>query len=220
MTFGTYMLSCAARTRLRQRTIAHLRTTDWPQTPVLILEDPASSEIPLWRQMSLAHAVLTRALREGADIILMLEDDLIFNAHLRHNIEHWAPLRRLASAGHHFFGSLFRPCTALKTVDTTLAYGEADGNRAQGSQALLISRATVSYLVGSWGSYPATHVDLKLARLAARVCSIVYHVPSLVQHVGVESVWGGRFIAAPDFEPEWKALESCASFATKHQRSS
>jgi len=30
---------------------------------------------------------------------------------------------------------------------------------------------------------------------------IYYHTPSLVQHVGIESAWGGHFHWAPDYDP-------------------
>jgi hypothetical protein len=34
---------------------------------------------------------------------------------------------------------------------------------------------------------------------------LYYHVPSLVQHVGKKSVWGGFFHQAADYDPLWKA---------------
>jgi SAM-dependent methyltransferase len=43
-----------------------------------------------------------------------------------------------------------------------------------------------------------------MSRLAARVCRIYYHLPSLVQHVGRQSVWGGHYHYTPDFDPEWR----------------
>jgi hypothetical protein len=76
---------------------------------------------------------------------------------------------------------------------------------AFGSQALLISPSTARYLVTCWGVEPGPHADLKLARLAARVCPLVYHLPSLVQHVGVQSLWGGPFHSAADFDKDWRS---------------
>jgi hypothetical protein len=41
--------------------------------------------------------------------------------------------------------------------------------------------------------------------LAARLGPIYYHTPSLVQHLGRQSAWGGHFHYAPDFDPKFKA---------------
>jgi hypothetical protein len=42
--------------------------------------------------------------------------------------------------------------------------------------------------------------------IALEVIAVIhYHVPSLVQHVGAASTWGGVYHTAPDFERDWKA---------------
>ena len=47
--------------------------------------------------------------------------------------------------------------------------------------------------------------DIKISRLAAQLDEpIFYHVPSLVQHVGKRSTWGGKFHFAADYDPLWK----------------
>jgi hypothetical protein len=48
--------------------------------------------------------------------------------------------------------------------------------------------------------------DIKISRLVGRLGHpIIYHAPSLVQHTGKTSVWGGTFHRAVDFDPEWKS---------------
>jgi hypothetical protein len=48
--------------------------------------------------------------------------------------------------------------------------------------------------------------DIKISRLAGRLKrQVLYHCPSLVQHVGKSSVWGGPFHQARDFNRHWKA---------------
>jgi hypothetical protein len=178
--------------------------TDWLSAPTVSHEIPDCSDLPLHRQMLLFHRTLDICLREGSELVLLLEDDLVFNVHLRHNLMAWRPLRRLG-AGEHFFASLFNPGTRLTEVNPSLAYAEIPPESASGSQALLISRRTVAYLTTCWGMLPAMHADLKLAKLAARVGPLLCHVPSLVQHVGFESVWGGPFSAACDFDRSWRA---------------
>jgi hypothetical protein len=47
--------------------------------------------------------------------------------------------------------------------------------------------------------------DIRMSRLAGRKCPLFYHTPSLVQHVGERSTWGGSFHWAQDFSPDWRA---------------
>ncbi len=46
--------------------------------------------------------------------------------------------------------------------------------------------------------------DIALARLAAQLAPLHYHVPSLVDHLGGESSWSGPQHPAQDFDPEWR----------------
>jgi hypothetical protein len=204
MRLKCYMQSCASREQLRLNTLAGLSRTDWNEEPVVEI-DGAQSELPLERQSLLVAKILRRAIAEKAELILLLEDDLIFNENLRHNIRAWYPVRELRD-DQHFFASLCNLGVTFDRFVPTLAYGEAPPGSFMGSQALLISRATVRYMMTCWGVEAAVHVDLKLSRLAARVCPLFYHVPSLVQHVGRESTWGGPMLASRDFDRAWKAV--------------
>jgi hypothetical protein len=47
--------------------------------------------------------------------------------------------------------------------------------------------------------------DIKLSRLAAPLCPLLFHSPSLVQHVGVASTWGGPYHQASDYDAYWRA---------------
>jgi hypothetical protein len=49
--------------------------------------------------------------------------------------------------------------------------------------------------------------DIKMSRLAARLGPIYYHLPSLVQHVGVKSTWtdDSRFHDTKSFDRDWRA---------------
>jgi len=49
--------------------------------------------------------------------------------------------------------------------------------------------------------------DGRLARLAGRLGPLWLHTPSLVQHVGGRSVWGGVFLQAEDFSALWTTGE-------------
>jgi hypothetical protein len=74
-----------------------------------------------------------------------------------------------------------------------------------GSQAFLISSRAAHYFVRHWNEVEGLQ-DIKMSRLAGRLKRpLYYHTPSLIQHVGRESLWGGGFHQAPDFDPLWKA---------------
>lgn len=181
--------------------MASLARTDWNDSPIVVLDD-IDAESALERQLMLFLRVLRCAASDTAELILVLEDDLLFNKRLRYNIETWFPVRKFA-AGQYFFGSLFNAGVKFQKVVPALAYAEASPQSAFGSQALLLSRATARYMVTCWGVEAAVHTDIKIRSLAARVCSLFYHVPSLVQHVGVVSTWGGPFCSASDFDEGW-----------------
>jgi hypothetical protein len=80
-----------------------------------------------------------------------------------------------------------------------------DPHTAFGSQALLLSKDAVEYVVRRWDAVPGLQ-DIKIFRLLARLGNpVFYHAPSLVQHIGANSTWGGGFHQASDFDPAWKA---------------
>lgn len=203
MNIRCYMESCRARDAVRNSTIVDPSATDWNDPPIVELDDP-SSELSLERQLLLVLRILRCAVSERAEMILLLEDDLTFNKYLRHNIEGWYPLRQLRQ-GQHFFASLFNPGVTFHKLLPALAYGEACPRSTLGSQALLLTNSTARYIVTCWGVEAAVHTDVKLRSLAARVCPLFYHVPSLVQHVGRKSTWGGPFRCSNDFDRDWKA---------------
>jgi hypothetical protein len=199
-----YMISCPAREQLRAATIASLKAGGWLEAPVVCLED-RQWELPLHRHMALVRSALELARHDvHAQMILFLEDDVIFNRHFRQNLEAWQPLRE-HRPGDHFFASLFNPGVRFLRSDPARACAEAKPDSVWGSQALLIARRTVQFFATCWGSYSAFNADIKLARLAAKLCPILFHQPSLVQHVGKESCWGGPFLNARDFRAEWRS---------------
>jgi hypothetical protein len=101
--------------------------------------------------------------------------------------------------------SLYNPGIQESACDTRHNLRVVPPHSVFGSQAFLISNSTVKYLLRNWSQGGAGQ-DLKIARLAGRLKKpIFYHAPSLVQHVGRQSVWGGQFHRAKDFDPDWKA---------------
>src|SRR5207237_10599 len=123
------------------------------------------------------------------------------NRHLRHNLHRWSPVK----AGAVTVASLYNPRIREMTCDTRHNLRVVHPHSVFGSQAFLISKTTVKFLLRNWAEGWAGQ-DLKMARLAGRLKKpLFYHAPSLVQHVGRNSVWGGPFHQARDFDPDWKA---------------
>ena len=211
----TYMASCSARDAIRRRTLENLAATDWKGSVTVEFDNPTVSA-PLERHGELVRRILRRAASNNAEMMLFLEDDLDFNLHFMHNLRTWPPLQQF-SREQHFFASLCNLGIPFPKSLPELAYREADPQLAFGSQALLISRTTARYMVTCWGVEPGPHADIKLLRLAARVGPLIYYLPSLVQHVGVPSLWGGPFRDAPDFDKNWKsALEFAPNQVQRH----
>lgn len=200
-TIAAVMISCPERTDLRRKTLKKLARTDWGTEPIHVLIDTGAAEDRRQRQTDASLSALKQGLEIGADYLLFLEDDLDFNVHLRYNLEHWQPLKRrqITLAG------LYNPSLRESACDVARNALVVEPHCIFGSQALLLSRATVNYVVRNWNRIRGMQ-DIRISRLAGRLNRpILYHCPSLVQHVGTESVWGGPFHQAGDFHPFWKA---------------
>ena len=199
---AAYMLSCDEREETRRQTLANLRATDW-RGPLRVELDRTTFARREERQEDTARRLLHSAVAEAPELILFLEDDLRFNLHLRHNLERWHPLSLLREGGH-FFGSLYNPNIRELERRPEHAFFIADPQCVYGSQAFVLSLATARHIVEHWREVPGMQ-DIKMSRLAAQVCPIYYHLPSLVQHVGTQSVWGGHYHWTQDYDEGWKA---------------
>lgn len=199
-----YMLSCPEREEMRLRTIANLQATDYAEPPRVEI-DQMTFERRQERIEQTARRLLQRAITEvsESDIILFLEDDLEFNRHLLHNLGRWYPLVNARPSGH-FFGSLYNPNIRTLSRSPDEAFFVADPEAVYGSQAVLLSVATARHIIERWEEVPGMQ-DIKMPRLAARVCPLYFHTPSLTQHVGYTSLWDGHYHWAEDFSADWRA---------------
>ena len=195
------MLSCPARDDMRAKTLHHLASTDWGETPVYLHIDDSADPDARRRQTEGTRVLLRRALEWECDYVLFLEDDLEFNRHLRHNLESWLPIRERAVT----LASLYNPGIRTQACSVAHHYRIVRGQSIFGSQALIVSRSLARYALRHWKEIEGMQ-DIRLSRLAARLRNpIFYHSPSLVQHRGRQSSWGGEFHEARDFDPEWRA---------------
>jgi ADP-heptose:LPS heptosyltransferase len=200
ITFFACMISCAEREAVREITLKNLGQTDWDVAPLVICRNGAGEyEDCRVRQRQTAYQALQRAARSRADYVLFLEDDLEFNLHLRRNLLSWAPLKRhrITLAG------LYNPGLPVLARDPARRAVVIAPHAVFGSQAFLLSAATVKYLVKHWNSVDGMQ-DIRMSRLAGQMgWPLFYHAPSLVQHTGRVSVWGGPFHQAADFDRGW-----------------
>jgi hypothetical protein len=199
-----YVLSCEERADVCAETVADLGQTDWGAPPTVVI-DTSRAPHKLERILDNGVRLLARAVDEsdrGDDVLLVCEDDVSFNRSLRHNLEHWAPVVECGADGH-LFGSLYNPNIVSPPTDGATA-SVADPRRFYGCQGMVMSVTTARSLVEQWGDGDGP-LDLRISRLAARWSPIWYHHPSLVQHRGVESTWGGAPHSAIDFSVGWRA---------------
>jgi hypothetical protein len=196
------MITCPERQEMLAQTLARLKRTDW-EGSAYIQTDTCGLSDPRARQTENVKNALEWFLTQSeADFALILEDDLDFNLHLRWNLERWSPIldERLN------FGSLYNP--NIRGLCQGTDHFVADPAACYGSQAYLFSRRAITLVLGSWNQVIGMQ-DIKATRIISGAgYALYYHKPSLVQHVGTESVWGGGFHCAADFDRDWRATFS------------
>jgi hypothetical protein len=199
------MISCPSRDAVREGTLARLHATDWPSPESLLLQlDTSSADDPRTRQTETTLALLQRFLQDTGDYLLLLEDDLDFNRYLWENLSGWMPLQ----CGKIELASLYNPGIMEEACDVEAGAYLVRAERIFGSQAMLLSRACAR-VIASAGHEIEGMQDIRISRLAARLKQpILYHSPSLVQHMPGPSTWGGIFHQAKDFDPAWRRQDS------------
>ena len=199
--FQAVMISCPERLDVLRKTLKNLAQTDWGTASVHVQMDAETGEDHQDRQTKTALRALQWSLSTSADYIMFLEDDLAFNRHLSHNLERWRPLRtrQVALAG------LYNPGLRESAYDLQNQAVIVAPQFVFGSQAFVMSMSAVARVVRYWNRIEGMQ-DIKISRIAGRLkYPVLYHCPSLVQHVGEASVWGGAFHQARDFDAYWKA---------------
>jgi hypothetical protein len=195
------LVSCRARDRMRAQTLRRLARTDWGEAPVEVVLDEERFSSRIERLCHTAWRALRVCLRTRADYVLYLEDDLDFNRFLRHNLETWP----LLQAREIQFASLYNPCLRELAWDPGRQLTLAEAGSFYGTQAILLGRPLAEYLVEHWAEGPGA-LDMKWkAQLSQLKVPLLLHSPSLVQHRGRRSVWGGVWHWAPDYAPGWRS---------------
>lgn len=204
VTIRALLLTSAERRPVWEGTMKRWRATDWGEDPALVVDGGAGPTSTEWRAANPRH-LLALAAEQEADYYLFLQDDLLFNLHLRHNLLHWGPLRE----GWLSMGSLYNPGLTVAEA------GDVDLWRAKffrvplgaffGALAVVLSRAAVGAILREWGEEPGAF-DLESALIAERHSpGVVMHVPSLVQHGPGPGTGDGAPHRAVDFDPFYYA---------------
>jgi len=195
------MISCTARSEVRQQTLENLARTDWGDTPLHLLVDNSDEVAYQERQTRCTYVALKESLERGPDYTLLLEDDLDFNRHIRHNLLNWGPVQH----GTVTLASLYNPQLRELAADLDNNARIVDPNTTLGSQALLISKETVAFVIRRWETVEGPH-GVRIPRLSARLRRpILVHAPSLIQHIERPKLPAPAFHEAVDFQREWTA---------------
>lgn len=198
------MISCDSRYKIREETLDNLYSTDWDYPISVVLDkdyisvDKYEEMLKTERQVIASFNALKIALLSDSDWIVFMEDDLIFNRHIKHNIMSWEPIKN----NYLNFGSLYTPNNNRCSIEEGEFYYKADCLKLYGSQFYIMSRQAVRWAVDHWHEEIGLQ-DIKLTRLS-RGKSIYYYSPSLVEHRPVSSSWGGIEHHAHDFNLNWK----------------
>lgn len=194
--FSAVMISCHERDEVRSQTLRNLAQTDWRGDVTVVMEGREYAT-PQERQHHNALEALKIGLKLGAPYILFLEDDLEFNRFIFYNVSRWPALPYVTMA------SLYNPNIHEICRRPESFCFEADPNAVYGSQAYIFSNACADYVTRHWHEVEGMQ-DIKASRLAARLKKpILYFTPSLVQHVGRQSTFGGGFHQTRDYDPEF-----------------
>jgi len=201
---SSVMISCSKRNDIREQTLDNLKNTDWDWDVEVILDHEyiGSKDInkipPTTRQLIASFNAINVAVKKNKPLIVFMEDDLIFNKHIKHNILNWYPVKSSILN----FGSLYTPKNNRCSVEDGEFWYKADCLKLYGSQFYIMSREAAKWAVKNWNTIEGLQ-DIRLTRLA-KGKAIYYHAPSLVEHREVPSSWGGVNHRSHDFDEFWK----------------
>jgi hypothetical protein len=202
-----YVLTCQERINagVLDKTLYWLARTDWGEPAEVCVQDADVAGNTKYCQTENYRRLLQRIVDRGPNYSLILEDDVVPNRHLEHNVDQW--LSEIGDAAI-FLGSLYNPNVRPLAETVTLRNGFiADADSVYGSQAFLVPLFVARHCLARWHDVEGMQ-DIKLSRHTATIpgAQIFYHRPSLVQHgLSAQSTHGGSSHCAEDFDPWWRA---------------
>jgi hypothetical protein len=204
--FDAIIVSCPQREEVRARTLASLGQSDWTGNVSVTVDDGDNSIPVLLRIGQTWRRAVAEAAESTADCLLLMEDDVEVCRCIRHNLETWKPIVAMRARGginYHFYGSLYDPGILPFRCKLKDHYFYAFPQLVWGAQAVLVSPETARLLIAKWQTRDE-EPDRKMPRIAARATPIFYHSPSLVEHIGDVSTWGGVMHRARSYDRDWQ----------------
>lgn len=206
ITYGSNSASLAA-------TLVSIRASDWGEEPVIMMQP---DDWPRSRESGSRNykRALERAVDDGCDFALVLEDDVRVNRHLRHNLL-TNPLVRRDQCD---YFSLFLPdliADPWRRSEPHLGYRLAkprytgpnvvwERGRVWGAQGCLLSRRFLHAVLKRWERLVEGQ-DTRLISVCAEFqLPLWYTAPCLVEHAPRESAFGTPIAYASDFDPDFR----------------
>jgi len=202
------MVSCRQREDVRALTLESLSGTDWLGTPHVVVDDEPDLRTVDRIRRTWGRAIAVAAAMHTSDAVLLVEDDLIFNLRLFHNLRQWGPLARAVAQRKPFLGSLYNPHRggmALVAEDLAERYRVFHPTVQWGGQAFVMTIEMVRFLRER--EPRGQRYDEWIPRVASRIAWVYHHVPSLVEHRSVLSTWAARSHRARDFDIQFVAAQ-------------
>jgi len=195
------MTSCPSRHLALEKTLKSWGQSDWSNVGIEVSQFEDFSLEPKSRGIENCRRTLQKGFKSGAEYILFCEDDICFNRHIRHNLENWKPFNRQEIN----LATLYNPGVSPLAASFKEHFLIAAPSTVYGSQCLLISRWMAGRILRQWDESQGGQ-DTIITHIAARMSEPIFvHSPSLIQHSGRKSTWGGWFHRSRDFDPNWKA---------------
>lgn len=181
-----------------ETTLASLRESDWGEEP-LVISDTTKHYDPKISQTNTAFQILQEAMKHEWDYLVFCEDDVLFNKHLRNNLDNWTPVKY----GMCLVGSLYQGDVPAKVYGGD--YGLYDATLIGGSQAVVVKRCWLPVLLDMWVGLKVGMQDMRFFFGVNEFFPFVYvSHPNLVQHQPVPSTWAGPKHQSVTFDPDWK----------------
>ena len=196
MDLGVYVTTCAGREESLARTLASIQASDIGIDPVVCddrdaierrgFPPPANN---LLRSALNQLWMMQRFLASEHEWLLLFEDDVLVNRHIRHNVETWSTVVDDTLT----VGTLFHaPRISAMPVRPDAAEVYVTRNY-YGSQALLAEREIVRLCARDTEKrWSHRAVDWGLTMAATRYGGkVMLHIPALVAHQPGTSAWAG-----------------------------
>lgn len=210
---GMYVVTYGANAESLNPTLASIRESDWGSEPVVVMQP---TDWPVSRDNGSRNykRALEAAAADGCDFAFILEDDVLVNRHLRHNLLA-SPLVQRDQCD---YFSLFIPdliAEPWERFEPHLGYRLArprysgpnqlwERSRVYGTQGVLLSRRFVLAALERWDRLVEGQDTRVISVCAEFRLPLWYSVPCLVEHVPRISAFGTPMAYAPDFDADFR----------------